>query len=55
MSRSTQTAHPISVTDKKVGTAKEDLARSSLGGTIVSTHQCDIRRAKELKAGSGGK
>lgn len=52
MSRSTRTVHPVSVTDKRVDTARK--GPSFLGGALVSTH-VQIRRAKELKAGLGGK
>lgn len=52
MSRSTQTVHPVSVTDKRVDTARK--GPGCLGGALVSTH-AQIWRAKELKAGFGGK
>lgn len=52
MSRSTQTVHPVSVTDKRVDTARK--GPSFLGGALVSTH-VQVRRAEELKAGLGGK
>lgn len=52
MSRSTQTVPPVSVTDKRVDTARK--GPGFLGGALVSTH-VQIWRAKELKVWFGGR